>query len=205
MKKIPQRPRRARHYRTIFTIVAEGCLTEYSYVKAVRRRLQEQYGTTCKISLIKPRNSSVKELIRAANEKVSDLRKNDQVWILVDRDPESHTEEDMQDLMLWEQSSLRHYVALSNPRFEYWLLRHFEDTLTEKNALDDLYVARYLPGYDRHKDVERSAKITCETMEFAIRHAYDAPYPTCENPDRIGSGMFRLVQELMKAAGAIPR
>ena len=202
MKKIPQRPRRARYYRTIFTIVAEGSLTEYSYIRAVQRRLQEQYGTNCVISPSKPRNSSVKELIQAANKKVSDLRKNDQVWILVDRDPESHTEEDMHNLMLWEQSSARHHVALSNPRFEYWLLRHFEDAPTEKNALDDFYVARYLPGYDKYKDVERSAKITYRAIESAICHAGNSPYPTCEQPNIIGSGMHLLVRELINAVGA---
>ncbi len=202
MKKIPQRPRRARHYRTIFAIVAEGSLTEHSYIKAVLRCLQKQYGTTCRISPIKPRNSSVKELIRAADEKTTELRKDDQVWILVDRHPESHTEDDMQALMRWEQSSPRRHVALSNPRFEYWLLRHFEEAPTERNALDDLYVARYLPGYDKRKDAERSARITYRAIEFAMRHAGNSPYPTCEQPNIIGSGMHLLVHELINAVGA---
>ena len=141
-------------------------------------------------------------LIRAADENATDLRKNDQVWILVDRDPESHTEDDMQALMLWEQSSHCYHVAISNPRFEYWLLRHFEEAPTERNALDDFYVARYLPGYDTRKDVERSARITYRAIEFAMRHAGNSPYPTCEQPNIIGSGMYLLVHELMNAVDA---
>lgn len=201
MNFTPQRPHHPRHYRSIFVIVTEGRVTETSYIDAMQRCLKLP-SAALRVNNPGPRNSSVRELIRAAKKNLGDLRKGDQVWILVDRDIDSHTGADWESLGKWEESSETHHVAISTPRFEYWLLLHFEETPDRRNALDDSYVARYLPGYDKKKDVSRSTKITANAITSAIEHSRARAFPTCKNPDIIGSGMHLLLQELKEAVTA---
>ena len=54
-----------------------------------------------------------------------EIKKTDEAWLVVDKDQWSSA----QLLMLhqWAQSAANYGMALSNPKFEYWLLLHFED------------------------------------------------------------------------------
>jgi hypothetical protein len=53
------------------------------------------------------------------------LKKSDEAWLVVDKDQWSN--EQLEQLLRWAQGSDNYGFALSNPKFEYWLLLHFED------------------------------------------------------------------------------
>ena len=53
------------------------------------------------------------------------LRKGDEAWIVVDKD--NWSDHDLAQLFKWALQSDSYGFALSNPKFEFWLLLHFED------------------------------------------------------------------------------
>ena len=97
----------------------------------------------------------------------------------------------------WGNLSPKHHIAISAPRFEYWLLCHFENAPTKSNAMHDVYVAQYLPGYDRKKDLDRhKGKITIQSIQHAIKVASKTPLSSFDSTYP-GSDVWRLVQAIL--------
>ena len=100
------------------------------------------------------------------------LRDGDYLWIVVDRD--EWPEEELELCRMWAQdpkeSPGQHKgFSLSNPKFEFWLLLHFEDGTqhtTPKACLAAL--CAHLPEYD--KSLSRS-DINEESISAAIQRA----------------------------------
>ena len=57
--------------------------------------------------------------------KDEDIKTTDEAWVVVDKDQWGDAQ--LNSLFRWSQSSTNFGFALSNPKFEYWLLLHFED------------------------------------------------------------------------------
>ncbi len=54
----------------------------------------------------------------------NDFRAGDEAWLVVDVDDWS--EDEFGELIAWEAADSRHHLAVSNPKFELFLLMHFE-------------------------------------------------------------------------------
>lgn len=75
------------------------------------------------------------------------LRKGDEAWIVVDVD---NYEGELGDLLAWCDSHPGYHLAVSNPKFELFLVMHFEKAngCTTASKVDST-LNRYLPGYDK--------------------------------------------------------
>lgn len=56
--------------------------------------------------------------------RTEDFRKGDEAWIVVDVDTWGDVE--FAELLSWAASDPRHHLAISNPKFELFLVMHFE-------------------------------------------------------------------------------
>ncbi len=95
------------------------------------------------------------------------LKKSDEAWLVTDKD--QWNDDQLTQLHYWSQKEDTYGFALSNPKFEYWLLLHFEDGSNVSSARDcSQRLKRYLPEYDKGIDVP---KFTGEMIDHAIRRA----------------------------------
>ena len=100
------------------------------------------------------------------------LRDGDYLWVVIDRD--EWPEEEIELCKMWAQDpkespGLCKGFSLSNPKFEFWLLLHFEDGTqhtTPKACLEAL--CTHLPEYK--KSLARSA-FGAESVSDAIQRA----------------------------------
>lgn len=92
-----------------------------------------------------------------------DFRPRDEAWLVVDVD--EWDAQELQTLTQWEKSDERHHLAVSNPKFELFLLMHFEKGSGCTTASKvDAALRRHLPRYDKRlgrgqfsrDDVERA-------------------------------------------------
>jgi hypothetical protein len=88
-------------------------------------------------------------------------------------------------------------LALTNPKFEFWLLLHFEDgsgVSGSRSCSDRL--KRYLPDYDKGID---SRLFTSGMIAGAIQRAKLRDNPPCIDwPRGVGSTVYRLVEKILK-------
>ena len=68
---------------------------------------------------------------------------------------------------------------------------------TKSNAKHNVYVAQYLPGYDRKKELDRhKGKITIQSIQHAIKVASKSPLSSFDSTCP-GSDVWRLVQAIL--------
>lgn len=122
-------------------------------------------------------------------------KRGDAIWIVLDHDPGSHTNEQFRSLAAWEKISAAHHVALSSPRFELWLLLHFKTLAQAKKiAPSDHAIQKIIPGF---KQFNRCKHLfTRETILTAIQRAQQASHPTAANPSTPGSTIFLLLNSM---------
>jgi hypothetical protein len=123
------------------------------------------------------------------------LRSSDEAWLVVDKD--QWTDEQLVQLHDWAQTHDNFGFALSNPKFEYWLLLHFEDGNDIASSRDCTErLKRHLTDYDKGIDVR---KFTNEHISAAIRRAKLRDNPTCVDWPRSpgGTTIYRLVEKLL--------
>lgn len=96
----------------------------------------------------KSKNSSLHVLKRLREFlKKEDLGKFDEAWVVVDKD--MWPDEQLAQLHEWSQEAENYGFALSNPKFEYWILLHFEkgmNIVTSQECSDRL--KQYMPEYN---------------------------------------------------------
>ena len=163
-----------RNYRRLFLISCEGSVTEPMYF---RRFNSSTIHVECLYENGKSSPAQVLSRLKSKADKTR-LQTGDQLWAVMDRDDWPAAELDKVAAWASEPSRIRRGFALSNPKFEYWLLLHFEDGAvhtTARACVDALRV--YLPTYDKHLD---NSCITPEMIHLAITRAGDvtAPWPT---------------------------
>lgn len=194
MKTRRSRRQATRKYNKVYYIIPEGRISEPAYFSIIRGLVPDGAGIA--LSCKSMRESSIPAVIRLAQKvSASNPHPNDEVWCVLDHDAESHTQAQFANLGKWEGKSPRHHVAISIPRFEYWLLAHFEDAPKARDALSDSYLATYLPGYDRTKELAAHRNLlTRERVLHAINVARAAE--THRNSS-VGSGLWRLAAALL--------
>lgn len=182
-----------RNYKKLFVLSVEGKKTEPGYFSALHNQ-----KTVIKIQLLKGKNKSApKQVLNRIRDflKQEGLKKNDDAWIVIDKD--NWKEEDLTLLHNWSQESENHGLALSNPKFEYWLLLHFEDGDDVVNStVCSRRLKAYLPNF--HKCLDTS-KITPDMVLKAIERAKNKDIPPCQDwPRTTGTTVYRLVEKIIK-------
>ena len=186
-----------RRYRKIFVLAVEGTKTEPKYF-ALFNTEQSLMRVNC---LKGQHDSSPPQVLKRMEDhlKQEGLKKSDEAWLVVDKDQWS--DEQLAQLQQWSMKQENYGFALSNPKFEFWLLLHFEGgsgVTSSRNCSDRL--KRYLPDYD--KDID-SRKFTSEAIAEAIQRAKQRDTPPCVDwPRGIGTTVYRLVQNILNAAVA---
>ncbi len=189
-----KRPIGQRRYRKLFVISVEGSKTEPQYF-AIFNDLNSVIHVNC---LKGKYDSSPLHVLRRLQAflKKEDLKVSDEAWIVVDKD--QWTDEQLSQLHAWSIQSNAYGFALSNPKFEYWLLLHFEDgtgIISSGDCSDRL--KRQLSDYDKGIN----ARIfTIDRVHDAIRRAKIRDYPPCEDwPRNIGgTTIYKLVLNILK-------
>ncbi len=121
------------------------------------------------------------------------LNKSDEAWLVVDKD--QWTDNQLAELGRWAKKKVNYGMALSNPKFEYWLLLHFEDGKNATTSNCDKRLKKYLPDYDKTIDIR---KISTDMINDAIRRAKKRDNPPCEDwPRGTGSTVYRLVEKIL--------
>ena len=196
MKTSRKRSIRQRRYKAVYHIVTEGKITEPSYFKLIANYIPETAHYT--ISCIPADTASIPSILEKAKSVCSSqLYEQDELWVVLDQDKESHLRHQFEKLEAWIQQSPKRHLAVSAPRFEYWLLCHFEPFPKKEDSRHDSSVAKYLPGYDREKNLSRhGTKITLQTIQHAIKTASRMPLEMFDS-DRPGSDVWKLVEKIV--------
>ena len=187
------RPLGERRYKRRFLIAAEGTKTEPIYFS-----LLNDTNAVIQVSCLKGKHdSSPPDVLKRMTNylKKEGLKKSDEAWLIVDKDHWTNTQ--LLQLHEWSMQRENYGFALSNPKFEYWLLLHFEDGLgvsTSKDCTDRL--KRWLPNFDKGFD---TSKISLEKINDAIRRAKIRDNPPCLDwPRRIGqTTVYRLLERVV--------
>ncbi len=182
-----------RAYRKMFVIAVEGKKTEQDYFHILNSQ-----NSVIHIHCIKSSNqSSPSHVLKRMDNylKQQSLRKTDEAWLVIDRDMWSETQ--LSELYRWSQRQTNYGLALSNPKFEFWLLLHFEDgngIATPRECSTRL--EKYLPNYQKAININN---ITVERIDNAIKRAIKKDKPPCVDwPRNPGTTVYRLVEKIIK-------
>lgn len=188
-----RRPIGERPHRKLFIVATEGDKTEPQYFATFN-----DHHSVIHVDCIKSkhRSSPLQGLKRMEDRlKQKNLENSDEAWLVVDKD--QWTDEQLAQLHTWSQSADNYGFALSNPKFEYWLLLHFEDGTNIGSPSEcSARLKRHLPDYDKGLDIR---KITPDMIEEAIRRAKirDNP-PYVDWPRTFGSTtVYKLVENIL--------
>lgn len=193
------RPTPTRSYKRIFLISTEGGKTEPGYFSRLQNIIG--YGKT-ELKVLRNTNLSDpqkvrKRLLDAMNRTC--LRPGDACWCVIDRD--QWPQDVIDELIRWASgetpSGLSYGLALSAPKFELWLLAHFEDMVNNEHTGAGAVVQelqRHLPDYD--KTITRW-KPSEEDIRTAIQRCRDAFGDGI--PNDVGTTMHCLAEAILES------
>ena len=188
-----RRPLGERRYRKLFIVATEGVKTEPQYFAI----LNDRYSVIYVDCLRSKHRSSPPHVLKRMKDRLKQetLKNSDEAWLVVDKD--QWQDEQLAQLHTWSQDADNYGFALSNPKFEYWLLLHFENGTnigSSRECSDRL--KNYLPDYDKSLD---DRKISPDMIEDAIRRAKIRDNPPCEDwPRTLGSTtVYKLVENIL--------
>ena len=186
---------RDQSFRRVIHIAAEGTKTEPEYFKRLNQLQRETRITMVNKKTSESSPAGVLDAMkRHVKHRVLSLSDSDEFWLVVDRD--TWPEESLRQLYQWTQATKKRGLALSNPKFEYWLLLHFEDAvgnLTSQHCVARL--RRHLPKYD--KGIPRG-KIGLSQIKEAIKRARQQNDPPCQDwPRHTGTTVYLIVQKVI--------
>ena len=188
-----RRPTGERPYRKLFIVATEGDKTEPQYFAILN-----DHHSFIRVDCIRSRHhSSPPQVLKRMENRLRQetLKNSDEAWLVVDKD--QWQDEQLAQLHTWSQSADNYRFALSNPKFEYWLLLHFEDGTNIGSPSEcSARLKRHLPDYDKGLDVRN---ITPDMIEDAIRRAKDRDNPPCVDwPRTFGSTtVYKLVENIL--------
>ena len=188
-----RRPLGERRYRKLFVVATEGVKTEPQYFAI----LNDRYSIIRVVCLTGNPSAPFYVLKRMKDRlKREPLKNEDEAWLVVDKDQWNN--EQLEQLHAWSQDADNYGFALSNPKFEYWLLLHFEDGTNIGSPSEcSAQLKRHLPNYDKGLD---HRKITPSRIEDAIRRAKGRDNPPCADwPRTFGSTtVYKLVENILR-------
>lgn len=185
--------------RKTFIIMTEGSKTEPQYFKLFNLFKSPSLEVRVKRNKSDLR-SAPKHVLKRMEQYLRDnpLEPGDEAWVVVDRNGRSKQE--FAPPAAWTKQHKNHHLAISNPRFEYWLLLHFEDGNDIGSAQDcDRRLRRKgrLPDYRKGINVRQFPP---ERIREAARRARRRDRPPCGDwPCALGiTTVYRLVEKLLR-------
>lgn len=155
-----------REYRPVCWVSAEG-QTERDYLSMAAFR-----GATISVRFpqnVHPGRRNPSEVLARFKRalRLEDFRDGDEAWLVVDVD--IHPESEFDELLQWEAADPRHHLAVSNPKFELFLVMHYEraNGCTTPSAVD-AKVRQLMPRYDKRLSATYFRK---EQVKKAIENA----------------------------------
>lgn len=190
-----RRPPGKRRYRKLFLIATEGVKTEPQYFA-----IFNDHDSVVHVKCLRSKHHSPTEVLRRMEDHLrrDNLLASDEAWLVIDKD--QWKDEQLMQLHKWSQGADNYGFALSNPRFEYWLLLHFEDGIRIGSSREcSTRLKKHLPDYDKNIDIR---KIKPEMIEDAIRRARVRDNPPCTDwPRQFGSTtVYKLVENILNSA-----
>ncbi len=176
----------------LFVLALEGTRTEPQYFEVVVSK-----SSHSAIKIFGGNRSDPKSLLKSMKRYLSNspIGEFDEAWIVIDRD--NWTDAQISEIFRWTLSDSAYSLALSNPKFEFWLLLHFCDAVDCKTSQEcDTQIRRYIPNYD--KSIQRNL-ISLEGIKLAVSRAKTKDYPPCNDwPREPGnSTVYRLVEKII--------
>ena len=181
-------------YRKLFLISCEGAITEPEYFE-ILSRLQPTVAINC---LYEKGKSAPKYVLEKMKKKKISLKEGDETWLVIDKDRWNDAQ--INELVQWvnEAQNIFRGLALSNPKFELWLLLHFENADNVVTSRDcSNHLLQYLPGYNKSID---AGKFNLDMVNNAISRAKVIDNPPCADwPRNTGTTVYRLVQNIINS------
>ena len=181
-----------RRYKRLFIIASEGSVTEREYFDLFNSdqavvKVRCLKGT-CKTS---PRQvlANLARFLRGQS-----MRGPDEAWVVVDKD--QWNDSDLRVLHAWSKKKTNYGLAVSNSKFEFWLVLHFWDAggISTSRHCDER-MKKTFPKYDKHIEPNR---FTRTSIEEALRRAKALDSPKCTDwPKGPGTTVYRLVEKIL--------
>lgn len=123
-----ERRKNKRKQRRLVYVLTEG-QTEVDYLKqqAIQDWIRDSDTVSMKLLQKHPGRTDPSNLVRTMKTvlKSADFRRSDEAWIAFDID--QWNDEQVSDALNWAAGDSRYSLAISNPKFEVFLLMHFEN------------------------------------------------------------------------------
>ena len=146
-----------------FFLAMEGSTTEWDYIDIV----QECYKKNVTITDVSGKETKTDPfyILKSMETylEVKPLKGEDEAWIVIDRD--QWKEEVIEKCQKWAQEKRAYHFALSTPKFEYFLLLHFEESQTIANL-----TKKHLIGYEKRL-LGYQQQFTLDSIKVAIKRA----------------------------------
>ena len=183
-RQFNDRPLNKRSYRKLFIIAMEGEKTEPRYFDILR-----EYQREVSIKLIKgDHETSPPQVLKRMKKHLNEDKPRPpyEAWIVMDKD--EWKPEQFKQIDDWVKRRDNYNFALSDPKFEYWLLLHFEDGNGVQLSKDcDDRLKTYISNYDKNID---ASKITRARINDAIERARKRVHPPCTE-------VYKLVERIL--------
>lgn len=192
------RPLGMRRYKRLFLIATEGNKTEPHYFDLLNEEV-----VLVQVQVVKGQHdSSPKHVLNRMEEHLQKQRllSGDEAWLVIDKD--QWTQEQIGALNDWTQLHANRALAVSNPKFELWLLLHFEDGAGVSTPQDcKQRLKRYLPDYDKGIS---PTHISMVQVHQAVARAKRRDNPPCSDWPRTAgvSTVYKLVHNILKSDDA---
>lgn len=186
-----QSSQKTRFLHKMFVISTEGQKTEQQYFELFNDR-----KSVIRIHCLKCKSdSSPKQVLNRIKIYLREekLLPSDEAWVVVDKD--MWTDEQLAQLHTWSITKKNYGFALSNPKFEFWLLLHFDkgENISSSSQCD-ARLKKHLPEYDKQINARY---FTPEKIDQAVQRAKELDRPPCADwPRKSGSTVYRLVERI---------
>jgi len=156
--------------RRLFLISVEGQKTERQYFVVLEKMLGREHNFHIEFAGAQSCSKSSPKDVLARLKRDTVDEKPDEAWLVVDKD--ERKESAFVPLHNWVKTGGRGYekgLAISAPKFESWLLLHFEETTVCDSSDCTRKLKGHVPRYN--KDVDPGT-YTKEMVSKAARRAY---------------------------------
>ncbi|MGL4652845.1 RloB family protein [Cetobacterium sp.] len=203
-----------REPKKVFLLACEGRHTERKYFSG----LSDEYKNKNLINFVKVNIfeksdqdlSNPKKILDELNEKKEkDGFLEDEIYLVVDRDADSFTEEQLKSV---KDGCIEngYQLILSNPNFELWLLFHFienfsnddKDDIKADKTIIEIKLQQFLKESENSRAESFNKKILFkhykERVQHAIKIAKENEYDLKKLKDTIGTNVFKLVEKIIE-------
>lgn len=181
----------------VIYVATEGTVTEPQYFKKLKDLAKDFVSIQVVDSRSQTHCDPKSVLKRLKNELKSkdSFESRDRAWVVIDRD--KWTKAAFNTLLDWEALDPRHGVALSNPKFEYWLLAHFENPSGVTTPSEcDAHLKKHIPSYAKKIN---QCTLSLDQFNDAIKRCKTKVRTTQECINTPGSStVYKLVDQILQ-------